>query len=164
MIAVVESFHLTLEDWSRLVQITAIVVGAVAAYIKWFRGRLYEPRLEITVMGLLSGVTPSHLLTTVRAKNVGFSRVPIEQEGSGCRILSAMTMAPVAEMLGVEWTHEATFPVFEEHEWIESSETIEDQLLATLPEGRAATYRVEVWVASRGLTWKAASIVTLATP
>ena len=49
-----------------------------------------------------------------------------------------MTMAPVAEMLGVEWMHEATFPVFEEHEWIESSEIIEDQLLATLPEGRAA--------------------------
>jgi hypothetical protein len=58
------------------------------------------------------------------------------------------------EMLCVEWKREGTFPVFKEHQWIESSETIEDQLLVTLPEGHPWTYRLELWVSSGGIVWK----------
>jgi hypothetical protein len=38
--------NLPIEDWARLVQIAAIIVGGIAAYIKWFRGRLYKTRLD----------------------------------------------------------------------------------------------------------------------
>ncbi len=67
-------------------------------------------------------------------------------------------------MLSVEWKREGTFPVFQEHKWIESSETIEDQLLVTLPEGHRhpTTYRVDLWLVSGRSAWKAVGIVTLA--
>jgi len=61
-------------------------------------------------------------------------------------------------MLSVKWKREGTFPVFQEHKWIESNETIEDQLLVTLPEGHPRTYRVELWLASGGFVWKGAGI------
>jgi hypothetical protein len=161
MIIATEFFHLPLEDWTRLVQVTAIIVGAIAAYIKWFRGRLYQTRLEISVVGSLVEASPSQLLATARVKNLGFSKVPIKQEGSGLRIFSAMPTEPIPEMLSVEWKREGTFPVFQEQKWIESSEAIEDQLLVTLPEGHPRTYRVELWLASGGSVWKAAGIANL---
>jgi hypothetical protein len=68
----------------------------------------------------------SQLFATARVKNVGFSKVPIKQEGSGLRILSAISIQPTANILSIEWKHEGTFPIFEAHQWIESNETIED--------------------------------------
>ena len=186
-----EFFHLPIEDWARLVQITAIIVGAIAAYIKWFRGRLYHTRLEVSVAGSLVGpptlrveklerelvqelgsslvnpkaqegplveAFPSQLLATARVKNVGFSKVPIKQKGTGLRIFSPITGRPTSDILSVEWKHEGTFPVFEAHQWIESSETIEDQLLVTLPEGHSGIYRLELRLTSGRIVWKAAGI------
>lgn len=69
-----------------------------------------------------------------------------------------MPTEPIPEMLSVKWKREGTFPVFQEHKWIESNETIEDQLLVTLPEGHPRTYRVELWLASGGFVWKGAGI------
>jgi hypothetical protein len=121
IIGTTEFLNLPLEDWWRLVQIAAIVAGATAAYIKWFRGRLYRTRLEISVVGSLIDASPPRLLATARAKNVGLSNVPIKQAGSGLRIFSAIKTPPAPEILRVEWNHEGTFPVFQDHEWIETA-------------------------------------------
>jgi hypothetical protein len=153
-----EFFYLPIEDWARLVQTAAIIVGGIAAYIKWFRGRLYETRLEISVVGSLVEASPPQIVATARLKNVGLSRVPIEQAGSGFRVFSAIPTQPQSELLSVGWKREGTFSVFQQHGWIESNETIEDQLLVTVPEGRQGTYRIEVWVASKGIVWKASGI------
>jgi hypothetical protein len=155
----VEFLKLPIEDWARLVQIVAIVVGGIAAYIKWFRGRLYKTRLEVSVTGSLIEASPRQLLATARAKNVGLSRVLIRQEGSGLRVFSALTTEPGPKgVLSVQWKREATFAVFEEHEWIESNETIESQLLVTLPDGQSGAYRLELLLASGKIVWKAAGI------
>jgi hypothetical protein len=158
MIIATKSFHLSLEDLTRLVQITAIIVGAIAAYIKWFTN---QARLEISVVGSLVEASPSQLLATIRVKNVGTSKVPIKQEGSGLRIFSAMPTKSIPYMLSVEWKHEGTFPVFQEHERIEIGETIEDQLFVTLPEGRPGAYRLELWLASGRIVWKSAIIANV---
>jgi hypothetical protein len=116
--------------------------------MKWFRGRLYHTRLEVIVTGSFVSPYPSQLLATARVKNVGLSKVPIKQKGSGLRILSAISIQPTADVLSIEWKHEGTFPVFEAHEWIESNETIEDQLMLTLPEAHPGTYRLELHIVS----------------
>jgi hypothetical protein len=155
-----ELFNLAIEDWARLVQIAAIIIGAMAAYIKWFRGRLYQTRLEVSVSGSLVEASSSQLLVTTRAKNVGLSKVSIKQEGSGLRIFSPSGTEQVLHMLSTNWNHEATFPVFQEHGWIESSETIESQLLVRLPESQSGIYRLELVLASGKVVWKATSIAT----
>jgi hypothetical protein len=70
-------------------------------------------------------------------------------------------MEPIPEMLSVEWKREGTFPVFQEHERIEIGETIEHQLLVTLPEGHPGAYRLELWLHSRGIIWKTSSIANV---
>jgi len=170
-----EFFYLPIEDWARLVQITAIIVGAIAAYIKWFRGRLYHERLELSIAGSLVGpptlhvqegpiveASSSHLLAIVRVKNVGLSKVSIKQKGSGLRIFSAITGRPTSDILSVEWKCGGAFPVFEAHPWIESNETIEEPLLVTLPEGHPEIYRLELRISSGRLVWRAAGIANLA--
>jgi hypothetical protein len=147
--------RLPIEDWARLVQIAAIIVGGIAAYIKWFRGRLYETRLEVSVTGSLIETSPRQLLAIARAKNVGLSKVSIRQE---------LTCEPGSKVLSVGWKREATFPVFQEHEWIESNETIESQLLVTLPDGQSGAYRLELLLTSGKIVWKASGIANPAKP
>src|ERR1700722_18201487 len=155
-----EILHLKIDDWSKLFQIAAIVLGGTAAYIKWFRGRLYKSRLELNVQGILFGPANGQLLATVRMKNLGLSKLRIEQVGSGLRMFSERALQSGVEPLAAEWKHRATFPVFEEHGWVESNEVIEQQLLVDLPEPKARSYRLELWIASPKNVWNASAIVT----
>jgi hypothetical protein len=158
-----EFFHLLIGDWAKLFQIAAIIVGAIAAYVKWFRGRLYRTRLEISVVGILVEDPPCKLHATARLKNVGLSKAPIKHSRSCLRVFSAMPTKPISEMIRVDWKRESTFPIFQQHDWIESGETIEDQFLVTLPEGRPWTYRVEALITSGRINWTATGIVYLST-
>jgi hypothetical protein len=151
--------HLTIDDWNKLLQSLAIVVGGVAAYFKWFRGRVYRPRLETVAGGSFETNTGQYLLVNVRTKNVGLSEVRIEQQGSGVRIFSGQAASSNAEARNVDWKHHGTFPIYEEHGWIESNETIEHQRLIQLPQREYLAFRIEVWIASKGITWKTSAIV-----
>jgi hypothetical protein len=163
LIAATDFIHLPIGDWAKIFQIAAIIAGALAAYLQWFRGRLYRKRLEISVSSLLIGNPPSQLLAIARLKNVGLSKTAIKHSRSCLRVFSALPSQPISEMMSVEWKRESTFPIFQQHGWIESGETIEDQLLVTLPEGRPWTYRVEVLIASGRIDWTAASIANVST-
>jgi hypothetical protein len=59
-----------------------------------------------------------------------------------------------------EWVRFATFSVFERHDWIESSEPIEDQLLVVLPPHQIAV-KVELRIVARGINWYATTIVKI---
>lgn len=151
--------YLTIDDWNKLLQNIAIVVGGIAAYFKWFRGRVYRQRLETVAGGSFKANGGQHLLVNVRTKNVGLSEVRIEDEGSGLRIFSSRPAASPASVKNVVWEHCATFPIFEEHGWIESNETIEHQRLIELPKREYLAFRIEVWIASKGILWKTNAIV-----
>jgi hypothetical protein len=151
--------YLTIDDWNKLLQSVAIVVGGVAAYFKWFRGRIYRPRLETVVGGSLKTGAGQFLLVSVRTKNVGLSEVRIEQEGSAVRIFSSKPPSSSAKAKNVAWERHGTFPIYEEHGWIESNETIEHQRLVQLPQREYLAFRIEVWIASKGITWKTNAII-----
>lgn len=151
--------YLTIDDCSKLLQSVAIVVGGVAAYFKWFRGRVYRPRLETTAGGSLKTNGGQYLHVTVRTKNVGLSEVRIEEKGSGVRILSGQPASGLTIVKNVVWKHCASFPIYEEHGWIESNETIEHQRLVQLPQQEYLAFRIEVSIASKGIVWKTDSIV-----
>ena len=136
----------------------AILIGAVWTYFKFFRGRTFRERLEAAVSaspGDIDGVAFLEAVVTVR--NVGLSKVPIVQEGSGLRILSSDAWAThdgtAPEAL--TWTWMATESILENHEWVEPGETVTDSLVFRLPSTPAGPVRLELHVVSEKHEWVA---------
>ena len=82
-----------IESVSLIVQnvftIVAIISAGVWAFFHYFKGRTFKPRLELTISGQLQDNDSSkYLITKVRLKNVGLSKLEIKQRGTGMRIIS----------------------------------------------------------------------------
>jgi hypothetical protein len=127
------------EYWISLTQIvqalvtsSAVVIGGIWAYIKFFHGRIYKPRMELDVE--CKTYFQKNDLVRLRVKvvleNVGLSRVLIDSKASAIRIhnISEMERTDSISERAVEakWHRLGTFPLFDEHKWIEPSEVIRD--------------------------------------
>lgn len=67
-----------------LVTTVAIILAGVWAYFHYVKGRVYSERVEIEVVGrVLTISSRSYLVITYQIKNVGSSRVPIQNDRSG---------------------------------------------------------------------------------
>ena len=145
-----------LEYWSKvasfadsLIRILAIFVGAGFAYWKFFRGRTFYPRLEAGVSAVARVNSGTVFLTVCcKLKNVGLSSVELDRRFSAIRILLRPVTLPVSKVREVKWpkSSEITVDVFQEHEWIEGGETVEDSHLFTFPYLPEQTARVELKV------------------
>jgi hypothetical protein len=139
----------------KIFTIAAIIVGGIWTYFNFFRGRIYRMRLEPTVSGEVTtfdGV--SHLIATMRLKNVGLSKVEIEQKGSALQVLSYDAHGGTAKVVSAAWKNLAVFPVFESHQWIEPGELIEEQRLIVIPEGVHAAFQLRLRIISHEISWK----------
>ena len=135
----------TLQNTDKVVSILAIVIGGIWAYIKFFRGRVLMPRLETGLSGQLVAGNPRVYLTAkLTLKNVGLSRVDIHQTGTALRLAAHGGAAAATKAEAVEWTRLRSFAIFEHHKWIESGETIRDELMIQIPEPVQAAYRLEL--------------------
>ena len=88
--------HALINSWVETVknvcEILAILVGAAWTYLNYFRGRIYKPRLECSVEAVGEKHSGhSFLQIAVRIRNIGLSRVPIEQRGTAL-LVYAVTM------------------------------------------------------------------------
>lgn len=167
---------MTTGDWTsavlNLVQIAAIILGTIWAYYKFVRGRTFHRRAELTIAGsLLESETP-----TVRAhasmKNTGGSVIPLR-----AKVLRVTTFSPgdLDTKGRPEWREIAHAPVFQDHDWIESQETIADDVLCPVPNIAADIAAIRVtglvyeekkkrwYKRERGdsITWTAKSIIPL---
>jgi hypothetical protein len=149
-----------LDAAGKVVQISAIVIGGVWAYYKFVKGRLYRPRLECSVTGeILRSSNRDYAVIAMSLKNCGTSKVEIRQEGTALRVFGC-TNNDVADEGGdqVDWTHITTLSIFKQHAWIESSETIGDKVLVSLPADRLAV-RLDFRIVGQRLEWSAKAIV-----
>lgn len=101
-------------DWTRLIdntakvfQIVAVIVGAFWVYFNALRGRTFVPRLQVEVSGkFFTKLSRRYLLVTMQVKNVGSSRVWIEQRGTGLKVNRLRPIYPSLERN--ELTREST--------------------------------------------------------
>jgi hypothetical protein len=124
----------TIDNTDKLISTLGIIVGGIWAYIKFFRGRTFMPRLETNISAsVLHENSKEYLLVKLALKNVGLSRVDIHQKGTALRLaaLGGGEASRVAE--AAQWTKLRAFSVFERHSWIESGETIKDEVMIVLP-------------------------------
>lgn len=129
----------------KAVKIAALIVRAAFAYFKFFRGRVFRPRLEPSVSGTLAEKDGSrYLIATAKVKNVGLSKCAIRQEGSGVRIS------------GYEhggWKVIKAVDILTQHQWIESAETVSDDVLFVLNNRQDIAYRLELRLVSKETRW-----------
>jgi hypothetical protein len=144
-------------------EIAAIGAGAIWTYFNFFKGRTYRPRLECKVDGSVETHSGRSLMkVVVRAKNVGLSKVSIEQRGTILQVYPAVTQGSSPSFpCQVMWGDKpAVFDVFKDHAWVEPSEPVEDQVLIELPDNKAPAYKLNLKVLSKKISWTARNIVS----
>ncbi|MBS0641537.1 MAG: hypothetical protein JSS43_16850 [Proteobacteria bacterium] len=148
-----------LKDLLTLIQLIAVITAGLWAYMKFVKGRIFYPRLEVSISGtaVLRGDFTT-LMAVLKVKNVGLSRIDIRQEGTALRVLAASEAKP-AVILAPDWKHLGTFSVFERHGWVEPGETIEEHKLLVVAGGEGKDYLLEVHLGSGKIVWTAVSIV-----
>jgi hypothetical protein len=153
--------NFTLDDLAKVFTIIALILGGLGAYYKFIKGRVYTIRLEASVLcQIVQQEAKCDLIIVSHLKNVGFSRVRIEQRGTGLRLLEGERETARTIVHKVKWRPLATFAVFEDHQYLGANESIEDQQLIAIPKARnQQDFRVELWVASQGAVWKAFNVV-----
>jgi hypothetical protein len=150
---------LTLDQLDKLVKIFAILVAGVAAYYKFFKGRVHVSRLELKISGtVVCKDSMRYLFTTACVKNIGLSKVDLDHEESGLRITSCLPGASVAAAQMAEWREDeaSVFNVFEDDPWIEPGETVEEKYLIAIPgcELDHFAYRLQLRIGSESAYWQ----------
>jgi hypothetical protein len=121
--------------------------------MNYMRGRTYKRKLELGTSGKLFRKNGKLYLSIVcRLKNVGQSQYPIEQVGSACQI--SAYLEPGTEVI-------RTYPVFEEHAWIEPGEQIDNPLFMRVPvdEAKLVGLGVRLRLVSGDIEWNSRCIV-----
>jgi hypothetical protein len=155
------NFSTVLDNLEKAVTIAALLIGGVWTYYHFIRGRTYRLRLEPTVSGTMTSVRSGRrLIVTSRLKNVGLSKATIQQAGSALRVLTGAIELGAAQIAAVDWTHIGTFPVFKDHGWVESGETITEQAMFVLPAQKHLPVRLELRIVSDGIEFNVMSIAT----
>jgi hypothetical protein len=158
--------HALIASWVETVknvcEILAILVGAAWAYLNYFRGRIYKPRLECAVDALIEKHSGHPFLrATVRVKNLGLSKVQIEQKGTALLIYSANLQEQAASFpIQVRWSNPVgAFDVFSGGSRVESSEAVAESIMVALPHGGDLAYKVALTIVSGDVWWTADAIL-----
>jgi hypothetical protein len=125
-----------LKTWADIIETIvtplAVIVGALWAYFKFARGRIFRPRIGIDMSAQWVDVDEvSWFQVRVRVKNIGASKISLEQKGTGLRV-SIFSPAQHAAPATASWNRIKTCPILEAHSWVESGETVSDDLLINL--------------------------------
>jgi len=144
-----------------LAEVIAIVVGGIWAYFNYFRGRTYRPRLECNLtVSLITDHSKSFLNIVVHVKNVGLSRVKIQQNGTAILVYNPQPPpSPSHPILSVWDSDYRVLEIFKDHGWIEPGEPISQPLLVQLPHEHAFAYRVVLKLNSGKIWWTAEEII-----
>lgn len=149
-----------LEDIVRCFTIFAIVVGGVWTYFNFFKGRTFSLRLEPKVFGKISFTNKTgYLVATACLKNVGLSKLKIDQKGTGLRVLLAEVITNIQQPQVPNWQQIESFEVFKAHQWIEPGETVEENLLVIVPQHNHLAVKLELMIVSGKLEWYAMTVV-----
>ena len=110
------SFWLDVVD--RVIKFLALLVGAAWTWMHYQRSRTYAKKLELELEGSVFFKDGLYLETVLRLKNLGAARHPLERRGTLCSIWAVMQDLSEVPM--------ASETVFEQDNWIEPGESVDD--------------------------------------
>lgn len=126
-----------------------ILIGGLFAYFKFFKGRTFKPRLELSVSGkVIHDEGVKLLATALGIKNTGLSVVFINKELTRLEVYLHKPLSGSGK--NIEWLRtDPPTRAFSAHGWVEPGETINDHLVVKLPDDDYLIYRIELVVRSR---------------
>lgn len=150
-------------------QTVAILVGAAWIYFKFIRGRTFARRAELDITADLVIIANRRVMkTVVKLKNTGLSKLPLKQDDTWVQLLATPSSSWVPRA-NFEWFDQMTSPIFADHKWIESQETVSDEVLMPVDQGERdpwLAFRIEIqvwgeppWYRSTGTKWVAKTVV-----
>jgi hypothetical protein len=144
-------------------------VVLIWAYFRFARGRVFRPRLEMTISG-----TPTkhlecyHVIVRYTVKNIGLRRVVIAHAGSDVTVEVAHPAAPTA-MIPPNWCMQGSHPILKDYRRIEPGDAIAEEIMIILPDTKAIALRLVMRLEGKKLVrlggnkavWFAQSAATL---
>jgi hypothetical protein len=145
---------------SKLVETLAILAAGLFAYFKFFKERVYRPRLEPRVSARLVVESQRQFLKIIASvKNTGLAKVDIALEPSCLQIFGAASL-PSTMADEPTWNSVAILDIADRHEWIEAEEILRQTWLVAIPESCTyPAYRVEFRLVGRASEWYAEAVV-----
>jgi len=152
----------TLEDFERIVKITAVTVAGLWAYFRFFKARTLKPRLTISLRAnIKQTASRKYVHTLISIKNLGLTRINLDLDKSRAFLFYDKGTGRM-----VEWSMLSYFPIIKNHEWLEPDETALDEQLIPIPVFPPYAMKLEVFVCSKGggnaPAWTTLTIVTSA--
>jgi hypothetical protein len=145
---------------SKIVPVLAILTGGYWAYYKYVKGRLFHSRIELQINGELKIIDSfPHLILKYQVKNIGLSKVDLDKEASGIRVMKYYPVDDSIEIESADWKSIGSFSILDKHSWIESSETIIESSLFSIIEKNNVVYKVELRIVGKGKSWEAIDII-----
>lgn len=133
-----------------LLTAVGILIGGVFAYYKFVKGRVFKSRLELKVSGKVITQKQKRLLVaSAQIKNTGLSVVYLNNELIGINLYRSFQLKGTTKEQQPLWKKPVSFPVFQNHGWVEPDETISDEILIELRDDEDVAYRLELFVRSR---------------
>lgn len=115
-----------LDFCDKVIKAAAVVVAGIWTYFNYKKSRTYKSKLEPNVTGeVFQKDGMYYALVECSLKNVGRSKFPIKQTGTG---LTAIVLGPNGRK------KVALASVFEDHAWIEPEERISDPRVIPIPD------------------------------
>lgn len=149
-----------LDALEKIFIILGIFVGGMWAYYHFIKGRVYKHRLEQNISGkIIFSDDVEYLVIKISLKNVGLSKIDIQQKGSALRVFACEEEKEVPNTVSVKWQRLRTFPVFKKHKWIESKETVQEERLIVIPKKNYVAYKAQLKLISKKLSWNIFTII-----
>ncbi len=149
-----------LDDLQKVFTILAIVIGGLWAYFNFFKSRVYRVRVEPMISGkVFDKDGKTHLIVKLQLKNAGLSKVDIQHKGTGFRVFTYKEKGQNPDTQPVESERLGTFPIFEDHGWIESGETIVEEQLVSIQNGHHFAFLLELRIVAHRVSFKTKSVV-----
>lgn len=145
--------------------VAALIVGGLWAYFNFVSGRIYRPRIEPVITGRAFKATNGlSLVVGVQLTNSGLSKVDLEQRGSGFRVYQTTESADEKKpVLRPSWVRLGTYPIFTDHGWIESGETIREEHLVSIAKPVPVAFQLELRAVAHQVSFKSRSVVVVQT-
>jgi hypothetical protein len=145
------SFALDVAD--KIIKFAAVLIGGIWTYWNYRKGRTYEQKLELEVVGTIFVKRDLYGDVKVSVKNIGATRHSVQQVGTFCELF----------IIRADLTQESIrlLRVFRDNDSIEPGESINDTQTWRLPHpiDDIVWVKLVLRVVSNGVEWKSSCLI-----